>query len=214
MTDRIPHATETPRAHRIGIPVKLRQTADGVELQPKELERLRVQEARLGATLARTDLTLAPLGYIEGSCVQYAALPMIGSTARPEYAEISIYQQLDRLIEEARAARTRLVAMTVSAAQPGDTDASDAAVPGAGNASSTTGIADDAVECEVTSAANASEPAASTLAPPHGDDEVLVRDIQHGPDVITIDGRPMQWSSAVPPIDAPDVGPRKTIECT
>lgn len=214
MNDRLSNAAETPLEHRIGIRVKLHHTTDAVELQPRELERLRVQEAHLRAALARKSLALTPLGYIEGSCVQYAVNATTDSAAESKAVETPIFQQLDYLIEEARAARIRLVAMTESAAQPGDMDASEAAVPEAGKASATTGIADDAVESDVTSAANACGPTAATSALRNGDDEALVRDIQHGPNVITLDGRPMQWSRAVLPIDGRNAGPQKTIECT
>lgn len=215
MNDRLSDVAETPKEHRIGIRVKLRCTTDAVELQPHELERLRAQEAHLRAALARAGLTLTPLGYIEGVCVQYTAQLTTDSAARPEDEEVPIHRRLERLIEEARAARSRLVASTESAGQPSGADASETTAPEANEATILTSVTDDAVGGNAAPTVDASESAASTAAPLHdGDDEALVRNVQHGPDIITVDGRPIQWSSAIMPVDAPAFGSPKTIECT
>ncbi len=211
MNDRLSDAAETPKAHKIGIHVKLHRTTDAVELQPRELERLRVHEAHLRAALIRAGLILTPLGYIEGGCVQYAAQPTTDRVARPEDLEASIHRRLEYLIEEARAAQKKLVAVAQSAEHPSSANAAEIAAPEASGTTTVTGIA---VGDNTASAADAREPAAAAPSRDDADAATLMRDVQHGPDIITVDGRPMRWSSAVIPVDAPDPGPSKTIECT
>lgn len=215
MTNRLPGATGTPKTHRIGIPIKLRRTVDGVELRPRELERLRIQETHLRAVLARAGLAPVPLGYIENGWVQYAAEPATNKVGQYINTEAPIQRKLEALIEEARVARHRSVASAESAERTSGTGGSEITAPEATEATTVTGAVDDAGRDNAAMTADISECAAPPAAPLHDDDrEALVADIKRGPDVITIDGRPMQWSKAIMPIDAPDFRPPQTIECT